>query len=386
LTFNAVVTGGTSPYTYAWAVTGGSPASGTSSSFATSFAVKGTYNVTLTVTDHNAKTASAFQLVIISPLTLTASVSGPTTGTISSSLTFNAVVSGGTAPYTYAWAVTGGNPASGTASSFTTSFATSGMYNVTLTVTDQNAKSASSFRIVSISPVTTTGDFSVSVNPTHLNLFAGTSRNVTIVVQSFNFAGTVTLTVTISPIVANGPSATLSKSTLVLVINSTMISKLRLSTLASTPPGSYIVTVTGTSGALSHTAVTILTVKGFSLTATPSSLAIQAGSSAVFQVTLESQGFSGIVHLTVDTTTTVAGEKPSLSLSSSNILLTSDGTASATIQFSSERHTTLGTYTITINATGHELTHSSSVNVTVTDSTALHFHYHSHHHHHHHHD
>jgi hypothetical protein len=373
------VSGGTTPYTYAWAVTGGNPASGTASSFTTSFAVKGTYNVTLTVTDHNGADAKAFQLVAVTPLPLAASVTGPTTGTVNQVLAFNAVVSGGTTPYAYAWAVTGGNPNSGTASSFTTSFAVSGTYNVTLTVTDHNAKAASAFQLVSISPVTTTGDFSVSVNPSHLSLFAGASRNVTVVVQSMNFAGTVTLTVTITPVVANGPSAALSRSTVTLTINSTMISKIRLSTLASTTPGSYLVTVTATSGGLSRSAVTTLTVKGFTVTAAPSSLTVQAGSSVVFHLTLESQGFSGVVHITADTTT-VSDEGPSLHVSSSAVLLSSGGIASATLRFSSDEETALGTYTITVNATGHGLTHSFSLRVTVTDPAALQVHHHDHHH------
>jgi PKD repeat protein len=465
LTFNSIVTGGTTPYTYAWAVTGGSPASGTSSSFATSFAVKGTFNVTLTVTDHNGAAAEAFQLVTITPLTLTASASGPATGTVGATLTYNAVVSGGTTPYTYAWAVTGGSPSSGTASSFAASFAVKGTYNVTLTVTDHNAKTASAFQLVVISPlalsadftfnpssptvgqsvtftpnvaggttpysyawnfgdgtsstsaspshaynasgtftvklnvtdannvvamashtvtvslVTTVGDFSVSVNPSHLSLVAGGSRNVTVVVHSINFAGTVTLTVTITPLVANGPSATSSTSTVTLAINSTMISKLRLSTLASTPPGSYLVTVTATSGGLSHSTTAKLTVTGFSLTANPSSLTVQAGSSGIFHVTLESQGFSGAIHLTAINTPDV-DESPSLSLRST-VMLSSGGTASATLQVSSDEHTPLGTYTIMVNATGHGLTRSLSVHVTVTDPNALHLHHHGHHDHNH---
>jgi PKD repeat protein len=168
LTFSAIVNGGTSPYAYMWAVTGGIPASGTSASFTTSFAVKGTYNVTLTVTDHNGKTASAFALVTITPAALSASISGPSSGTINTSVSFSSTVSGGTAPYTYAWAVTGGSPSSGTASTFSSSFAVKGTYNVTLTVTDHNGKTASAFHLISISStpltVSITGPTSGSVN------------------------------------------------------------------------------------------------------------------------------------------------------------------------------------------------------------------------------
>jgi PKD repeat protein len=168
LAFNAAVSGGTSPYTYSWVASGGSPASGTSASFSTSFAVKGTYIVNVTVTDHNGATVRAFQLVTISPSALTVSISGPTIGTANTQVTFTSTVSGGTSPYTYAWAATGGSPASGTASSFTTSFAVKGTYNVTLTVTDHNGKTAPAFQIFIITGIpltaTITGPTSGSVN------------------------------------------------------------------------------------------------------------------------------------------------------------------------------------------------------------------------------
>ena len=197
---------------------------------------------------------------------------------------------------------------------------------------------------------------------------------MTVVVHSINFAGTVTLTVTITPVVANGPSAIFSKSTLTLVVNSTANSKLRLSTLASTPPGIYIVTVTATSGSLSRSDVNTLTVTGFSLTASPSSLIVQAGTSGTFTLTVKSEGFSGTVHLTASINP-ATDNSPSLSLSSSSVILTNGGTGSASLQISSEKHTGLGTYTITLNATSHGLVHSSIVHVILAERTS-----HCHHH------
>jgi len=278
---------------------------------------------------HNGATKIAFQLVSISPLALTADFSfTPSSPTINQAITFTPTVSGGTTPYSYSWSF--GDGSTSTSASPSHAYIATGTFTVKLNVTDHNNVMVMVSHTVTVSVVTTVGDFSVSVNPTHLSLFAGSARNVTIIVQSINFAGTVTLTVTITPAVANGPSATLSKSTVTLVINSTMISKLRLSTLTSTPPGTYVVTVTAASGGLSHSAVITLTVKGFSLTATPSSLTVQVGLSGVFQVTLESQGFSGAVRLTA-ATTPITDESPSVSLRSSTVFLSHGGIASASL-------------------------------------------------------
>jgi PKD repeat protein len=377
VTFTATGSGGTTAYTFAWTATGGNPSSGTSSSFTTTYSAQGSFIVGLTVTDSNGKTTSASQTITISPLALTADFSfNPSSPAVGQSVTFTPTVSGGTAPYSYSWDF--GDGSSSTSASPSHVYSTAGTFTVKLNVTDANNIVATASHTVTVSLVTTVGDFSTSVNPAHLSLLAGTARNITVVVHSINFAGTVSLTVTITPAVANGPSAIFSSSTVTLSINSTAISKLRVSTLASTPPGSYIVTVTATSGGLSHSVVATLTVKGFSLIANPSSLTVQIDSSGVFQVTLESQGFSGAVRLTADAIPSTDAS-PRLSLSSSRVFLSSGGTASATILISSDENTALGAYTIMVNATGHGLSRSSSVHVVVTDSTGPQVHHHNHH-------
>src|SRR2546425_7478823 len=137
------------------------------------------------------------------------------------------------------------------------------------------------------------GDFSIFVSPSHLSLGAGSARNVTVVVQSTDFAGVVTLTVTITPTVGNGPVSVLSRSSLALAVNMTQISKLRLTTLGSTPAGTYTITVTATSGGLTHAATAMLTVTGFNVSATPDSLMVDAGWVEGVKVAGEGVEFSG---------------------------------------------------------------------------------------------
>src|SRR5439155_746845 len=122
VTFNAAATGGTTPYTFSWTAVGGNPSSGSGTSFTTTYGVKGTYVVNATVTDFNGAKAFKTASITINPLPLADTVTGPTSGTVGTAVTFNAAATGGTTPYTFTWTAAGGNPASGSGTSFTTTF------------------------------------------------------------------------------------------------------------------------------------------------------------------------------------------------------------------------------------------------------------------------
>ena len=121
-TGSATVTagGGTLNYTYSWAPSGGTNATGTG-------LTAGSY--TVTVTDHNGCTATA-SVTITQPTVVTATISAITNvachgGTGSATVT----AGGGNSPYTYAWTPSGGSNATATG-------LTAGSY--TVTVTDHN--------------------------------------------------------------------------------------------------------------------------------------------------------------------------------------------------------------------------------------------------------
>lgn len=85
-----------------------------------------------------------------------ASPSSPATG---QSVSFTASVSGGTSPYSYSWSI--GNLGTFTGNPVTTTFATTGSYAITLTVTDSAAHTATSTQTITV----TTGSGGGSLGP-----------------------------------------------------------------------------------------------------------------------------------------------------------------------------------------------------------------------------
>jgi len=158
-----------------------------------------------------------------------------------------------------------------------------------------------------------------------------------------------------------GLTATLGKNTLVLTggFDSTTLS------LSAAANGDYTVTVTGTSGSLSHTTAIItlhVTTPDFSITASPTSISIAVGGSGTSTITITpSGGFSGTVSLT-------ATVNPSTGLTATlnPTTITMSGTSTLTVTASAA-----GNYTVTVTGTSGTITHSTTVTVTVTSGTQV---------------
>jgi PKD repeat protein len=162
VTCSATSSGGTSPVTFSWSAPGGSPSSGTGSSFSTTYNVKGSKTITVTGTDSSspAKTATASATVTINPLALAVVIGGPSSGTVGTAVTFSANATGGTAPYTFSW--TFGDGSSGTGNMVSHTYSTKGTYTVTVTVRDANSASATASKTITIAPAALTADFTWS--------------------------------------------------------------------------------------------------------------------------------------------------------------------------------------------------------------------------------
>src|SRR5467141_545465 len=133
----------------------------------------------------------------------------------------------------------------GTATS-TLTVASGSVGNYTVTVTGTSGS-----LVHSVSVLVVVSDFSLSISPSSLSLPRGTSGNSLITLTSLNgFTGTIGLSTTVSP--TTGPRTSLSSSSVTLTSGGQSTSTLNVRAAHKTPIGGYTITVTATSGAVSH--------------------------------------------------------------------------------------------------------------------------------------
>jgi hypothetical protein len=180
------------------------------------------------------------------------------------------------------------------------------------------------------------------------------------------FSGYVNLAASISPIVTNGPLVSLSISTVSVPTGGSGFSELVVSTVSDTPVGNYTVTITGTSGTLSHTISVWIAV---SVPYQPPDFRIQANPSLVtvplvphvaadFNSSLvltSLYGFSGNVSLSFRT-----DPGPGVLVSPSSVELKPRGTANATLTIQPFR---AGNYSVLVTGS---LSGYSNHSITVT--------------------
>ncbi len=152
--FTGSATGGTPPYTYAWAFGDGATGSGASATH--TYTAAGTYTAALTVTDSanpqaSASSAQTISVSAPSSLSVTASIT-PLSGSAPLNVTYSASASGGTAPYSYSWSF--GDGGSSAASSGTYNYLAAGSYPASCTVTDGASHTASQSFTVTVMAAT----------------------------------------------------------------------------------------------------------------------------------------------------------------------------------------------------------------------------------------
>lgn len=145
-------------------------------------------------------------------------------------------------------------------------------------------------------------DFTLGSNPTSQSVQqGGTASYALTVAGSGGFTGSVALTAAVTP---TGPTASLTPTSVTLSSTTTSgSSKLTVATAKTTPAGKYSITVSGTGGGTKHSLTLTLNVSytslaAFTLTATPTSVTVAAGSSAGYALAItRSSGFTGAITL-----------------------------------------------------------------------------------------
>jgi hypothetical protein len=171
----------------------------------------------------------------------------------------------------------------------TSSTTTPGSYAITVAGTSGSLSHSATVTLV-------VQDFSLSVTPASQSVAQGASTTYTVnITRNSGFSGSVGFSVSGLPGAASGSfspnPATGSSSTLSVSIS------------ATTPAGSYPLTITGTSGALTRITNATLSVTpalsgDFSLSITPGSVSVKAGGPASYTVNIaRTGGFAGNISL-----------------------------------------------------------------------------------------
>jgi hypothetical protein len=203
-------------------------------------------------------------------------------------------------------------------------------------------------------------DFSLSASPASQTVVQGNGTSYAVTVNPSNgFNGSVSLSASGLP---SGTSASFSPNP---ISGGSGTSTMSVTTSASTPAGTYTLTITGTSGSLTHSTSVTLVVSApsagdFSISATPSSRTVNRGASTTYTVTVTgSGGFSGTVNLSV------TGLPAWTSASFNPATVTGSGSSTLTVTTSPNRKTPTGTSILTITGASGSLTHSITVTLVV---------------------
>ena len=213
--------------------------------------------------------------------------------------------------------------------------------------------------------VTGTGTFTISASPASLSIAQGNQNSSTITTTvSGGFNSAISLSTsgvpsgtTVSFSLATIPAPGSGTSTMTIVVG------------AGTAAGTYPVTVTGSGGGIQQSTTLSLTVTAsanFSISASPASLSVMQGMQGASTLTTTvSNGFSNAISLSASG----APSGTTITFNPASIPAPGSGTSVMTITVGSSTH--MGTYPITITATGGSIHQTVTVTLTVTAQIAL---------------
>jgi hypothetical protein len=209
-----------------------------------------------------------------------------------------------------------------------------------------------SFKLPNCGGAPPPADFTISANPTSVSLQTGTTGTSTISTTQVGSAGTVSLTASVS---AAGPSVSLNPTSVAAGGSST------LNITAGSTTGTYTITVTGTEGTFVHSTTVTLTVTApppadFTISANPSSVSLQTGTTGTSTISTTQVGSAGNVSLTAS----VSAAGPTATLNPTSVAAGGSSTLNITAG------STTGTFTITVTGTEGSFVHSTTVTLTVT--------------------
>jgi uncharacterized membrane protein len=226
-----------------------------------------------------------------------------------------------------------------------------GTYPLTITAISGSLTHAANVTLLVTSPP----DFTMSATPASRSVPAGSATTYSVNITAQNgYSGTATLAVSGLP---TGATASFNPGS----VAGSATAQLNVSTTRSTAVGTYVLTITATSGSLSHSASATLVVTAapdFSITAGPASQSVLSGASTTFTVTLTAlNGYAS------STTFSVSGLPAGATGSFNPTSVTGSGSTQLTVTTSSS--TAAGTYPLTVTASGGGITNTASATLAV---------------------
>ena len=246
-----------------------------------------------------------------------------------------------------------------------------GRFDVTVTVTGNQSYQSVTLPVTATSS-TNIGDFNITTIPTYFSINPGNFRNVIVKVASLNGCDClVTISVPgiadfaygISPYIVEVPPGGTANSTLTL------------SAGQNSAPGTYQVTVTGTTLSASHSTtlnatITTQPVADMSLQANPNLVSVKQGSSNSTVITIQSiTGFSGTVSLTSSFYPT-GTSGIALSLNPVSVQLSANGVATSNLTITAAPNAPLQGFNFTVTATSGTLSRAVYANFQVIQPSA----------------
>jgi uncharacterized membrane protein len=141
-------------------------------------------------------------------------------------------------------------------------------------------------------------------------------------------------------------------------VNTSGSTTLSVATSVSTPAGSYPLTITGTSGPVTHSVNVTLVIAGdFSLVVTPTSRTVASNGNTTYTATVAGQGFTGIVNFSVSGLPKFATARFTPSS------VTNSGTS--TLSVDTKKNVAPGTYTLRVTGTSGSQVRSVDVTLVV---------------------
>ncbi|MDQ2943845.1 MAG: hypothetical protein M3R21_09295 [Candidatus Dormibacteraeota bacterium] len=299
--------------------------------------------------DFSLSATPASQSVVQGASTSYAATVTPTNG-FTGTVTFGAtgLPAGATATFNPTSVTTSGSSTMNVTTSTTTP---TGSYPITITGTSGSLTHSATVTLVVNAPA----DFSLAATPASQSVVQGSSTSYTVnITRTGGFTSEVTFSLSPLP---TGAAGTFNPTTA-----SGASSALNVTTASSTPTGTYPLTITGTSGTLTHTAsatlvVTTAPAANFTISATPASRSIMQGQTTSYTIAItRTGGFIGAVGLTVSGLG--AGATASFNPTS-----TTGNTSTLTITTTAAAAT--GTFALTITGTSGSITRTAGVTLVV---------------------